>query len=351
MLHNSNLRLLKEGRTVLLRRLAEIATVVSLIFVGLGYFKIEPNILDKLPDIQKEIVENDLKKISLDSTSKNNSGFNQTLLAQFKAAQYLSNDFSKDTALQTVVSNCLVQQEFNVAILAAREISNDNSRSRCLEDIADVALKNSSNKGFAVIAAEIIPNDYARDCVLKRILASYDKELQKKFPAPKEDLLEGIDAYQAIFKFADSSSYMDLSTEAAQEFTEFWIRNYSYKDFLNFKKIYLFADSNSYMGLSEENAKNFALNWFKEKSINDFIFFKEVYLFADSNNYMGLSEEKAKLFALTWTEKIQRDKFEPFKKTFMFADISMKLSEKEATAFAFNKLQISPPTPLKFFFN
>lgn len=271
-----------------LRTVAEIATIIGVAVAVLGYMKIEPNALDKIPEIHQKKVESDLKTSVLTIDEKAN------LYIPYKAALAIESSYSRDNALSKVINSAINSSDFKLAVLAGKEIDSTYTKSRELAKIVDAALMKKEYVGYAVIAAELIPSSYSKDTALSKIISFYENG-ETNITSSKN--LTELDKYKKIFTFADSTAGMGMSENDAKIFTDNWIKQRTYKDFLYFKKVFIFANSSANMGMSEESAKLFAMKWIDQYTENEFDIFKTAFGFADSSAGMSLSAEDAEKFA------------------------------------------------------
>lgn len=280
-----------------LRTLAEIATIIGVIVAIFAFVKIEPNAIDKLPEIYKEKADSDVRKTELLIEKDDYQGESETLYTQYRAAIAISSTYSKDKAISKFVDCALAANDYKIAIAAAKDISSSYSKSSVLSSIAEHALKSKNNAGYAVIAAELIPSSYTKDTVLSKIVTFYESgPLDGSKTKSKE--LTPLDQYKKIYTFADSSHEMGMSEKNAKLFADKWMKERDYETFLFFKDVYVFADSSNQMGMSGEDAKKFALDWLDNLyTKDDFKIFKDAHIFADSSNNMGMNSEQATAFA------------------------------------------------------
>lgn len=199
-----------------LRTMAEIAAVVGTIIVVLNYFKVEPNILDKIPEfykkeITRELVATDLKINVEDYEKKEDHLYNM-----YRAALLISYASQKDDALEDVVREALNKRDFKIAILAAKSITYPSDKDKSLELISDEALKNKKDSKYAVISAELIQYPSKKDEVLKKIIDALSEKNSSE--------LSELDKYKKIYKFADHGANMGMLSGEAKEFTEKWIK-------------------------------------------------------------------------------------------------------------------------------
>lgn len=268
------------------RTFAEIATIIAAVIAVLGYMKVEPNLLDGISGQVKADVISDLRETELAIGESDISGKNSDLFIQYRAVLALKISYSRDKSLVKVIDLALKKNNFKVAILAGEEIESEYTKSNALSKIVDSALKLEEYAGHAVVAAEFIPSSYSKNQALERIVSFYERG------GIEPNGLSVLDKYKEIFQFADSNAHMGLSSSEAKTFTDNWLKERNYKDFLYFKEVYTFADLNQHMGKSAEQALNFALKWIDKYSRKELNVFTGAFMFADSNAGMAMSEKK-----------------------------------------------------------
>ncbi len=278
-----------------LRTLAEIATIIGVAIAVLGYMKIKPNILDQIPEIYKNNIENNLKSDILKINKNEYSRNKEYLYNLYKASLAIESSYSQDLALSKVISIAINTNDFKIAILSAKKINSSHLKSNELTKIVKIALKNKKFASYSVLAAELIPSSYSKDAALKNIISFYEN---KDNNITIKNNLTRFDKYKEIFRFADSTASMDMNENEVKEFTENWLQKRTYKDFLYFKKIFKFADSTANLDMSEEKAIEFAINWIDNYTENEFKIFKTIFQFADSTAGMSMSTKEAIEFAL-----------------------------------------------------
>ena len=290
-----------------LKTIAEIATIAAVIFAALEYIKVEPNALDEIPkefraNAEKDVIVADITIEKEDYPEEKNSVY-----LSYKAAISMSGQTSRNLAIDKVVDLALADGDLKLAISAAKEMTGTTSKSLTLTKIVDKSLVMEDSAGFAVVAAELIPGSTSKNMALQKIVDYYSA---KKKGNPGENPvqeLSSLEIFKKIFAFADSTAYMDLSESEAKVFTENWLKNRTYDEFLEFKEVFMFADSNAYMGLNSEESKDFSLNWIDNYSMEEFSVFKDAFKFAESSAGMSLSEEKATLFALSKVKEFREE--------------------------------------------
>lgn len=207
------------------------------IIVVLQYVKIEPNALDKLPDVYKEAAEKDVKETKIAIKSEDYENGNDSLYVMYRAAIAISNSYSKDCAIEKVVNAALMKNDFKLAIAAAKESENSYTKSNLLEKIAKQSLNTEKSIGYSIVAAELIPNNYTKTQVLQDIVGYYEKDFYgdsgNKIESKK---LTPLEIYKEIFTFADSSAHMRMSKDEAKLFANRWIKNRTYIEFQNSKR-------------------------------------------------------------------------------------------------------------------
>jgi len=291
------------------RTFAEIATIVGATIAVLGYIKVEPNLLDSISGQVKDDVISDLRVTELAVGESDISGEGSDLFIQYRAALALESSYSRDKSLVKVVDSALKRNNFKIAILAGKEIESEYTKSNELTKIVDSALRLEEHAGHAVVAAEFIPSSYSKDKALEKIVAFYEHG----WVEPNK--LTTLDKYKEIFQFADSNAHMGLSSTEAKTFTDNWLKERNYQEFLYFKEVYTFADSNQNMGKSAGQALNFALRWIDKYSREDFDVFAVAFTFADSNSGMSMSEEEAEEFALKKVREHKKSANKPIQQT------------------------------------
>jgi hypothetical protein len=283
-----------------LKTLAEIAAVIACIIVGLQYLKIEPNALDELPDNIIEIASSNVQALSFKIDENKYINNSSKAYPMYKAAKAISYRPDRDKALEKAVAIAIIELDYKLAILAASNIEYRPDKDRVLSSIALEALTDPDNTGYSVAAAELIEYSPDRTEVINEIIKVYDHvatggsvddiSLSKKV---------GIDFYKEVFKFADSSAYIALSSEQAKVFADNWLKTQTYEDFLLFKKVFVFADSSAYLSKDSQESLDFSLKWLKEFNSKDFEVFRESFIFADSSAYMDMDTKNAIKFAFS----------------------------------------------------
>ena len=274
------------------RTIAEIAGVIGVIIAFLEYAKVEPNALDKIPEIYRQKAEAAVQtsEIEIDPDSYKNT---PDLYNLYRAAMAMDEGHSKDLQIRTVVDVALRKGDFKIAISAASAIDSDHTKSMTLSDISQRALNMPDQSGYAVIAAELIPSSHSKSLAISKIVDFY--EIRAKGGTPGK--LSNIEKYKIVYRFADSSANMDMSEADAKVFADSWFLSRSYEDFLFFKDIFTFADSRAYMNMDEKGAETFAFKWIDNYSMEEFYIFKDAFIFADSSAGMSMEEKEAELFA------------------------------------------------------
>jgi hypothetical protein len=280
-----------------LRTLAEIATIIGVIVTILAFVKIEPNAIDKLPEIYKEKADSDVRSAELLIKKDDYQGKSEALYRQYRAAMAITSTYSQDDAIRKFVDSALAVNDYKIAIAAAKQMNSSYSKSDVLSEIAEQALVSKNNAGYAVVAAELIPSSYTKDSLLAKIVQFYETGTFESDDKNSKELTT-LQKYKAIYTFADSSNQMGMSEKDAKLFTDKWMKERDYESFLFLKELYIFADSSNQMGMSAKEARKFAFDWIDNSyTKDDFKIFKEAYIFADSSNSMGMSGEQATAFA------------------------------------------------------
>lgn len=277
-----------------LRTLAEIATIIGLAIAVLGYMKIEPNVLDQIPEIYQNKIKDDLTNNILKINKNEYLGNKEYLYNLYKAAISIESSYNKDTALLKVIDIAININDFKIAILSAKKINSSYTKSNELSKIVDVALTNKKYASYSVLAAELIPTSYSKDTALNTIISFYENE--ENNTTIKKSLTK-FDKYKEVFKFADASVNMDMDSIEAKKFTEDWFKKRTYEDFLYFKEIFKFADRSTDLDMSSKDATLFSINWIDNYSKIEFKIFKETFQFADSSTGMSMSTKEAMEFA------------------------------------------------------
>lgn len=232
----------------------------------------------------------------------------------YQAAVLMDSNYAKDRALSKSISKAIEQKDLKLALIAAREIESNYAKDKQLLIIAQMAAMEKSTVGYAIIAADLSESGYNKDRILKGVIASYDESNPSGLlidPLNPSDRLDDKDLtdfekYKIIFNFAESGSFMDMSEKDAKAFTDNWVKERTYEEFLYFRKIYIFADSPSFMDMDEEDATEFALRWLSNGyAAEDFEVFSDVFKFAESSGGMNMSVDEATTFAF---EKLQAHK-------------------------------------------
>jgi hypothetical protein len=274
------------------RTIAEIVGIIGVIIAFLEYAKIEPNALDKIPEIYREKAEAAVKS-SLIVIDPNNYKDKEDLYNLYRAAMAMDDGHSKDLQIKKVVDIALRKGDFKIAISSANAIDSDHTKSMELSVISQKALNIPEQSGYAVIAAELIPSSHTKGLAIGKIVQFY--EVRAKGGKPGQ--LSNIEKYKTVYRFADSSVSMGNSAADAKAFADSWFLKRSYDDFLLFKEVFTFADSTAYMDMSEENAEVFAFKWIDNYTADEFYMFKDTFTFADSSAGMSMDEKQAELFA------------------------------------------------------
>lgn len=278
-----------------LRGLYWFAAIVSCVILLLQYFKIEPNALDLLPKQHQASAAVEISQMTGELEKEFQS--HPDLKRSYVAASSISSDYSQAAALTKVVDTAIEADALEVAVYAAIAINNKTSKTRMLEKVLDVALRSTDSFNIAVIAADSMTSDYARDAALSRVVDAYEK-LNKETGLVSTVPENHIDQYKEIFKFADSNQYLSYSEEDAKLFADDWFSSgRSYESFLSYKEIYTFADSSSGMSMWSDSASRFAFCWIGTFSEDEFTYFKDAFRFAYGNHSMDMSDSDAKLFA------------------------------------------------------
>jgi hypothetical protein len=289
-----------------LRTIAELATIIGVAIAVLGYLKIQPNVLDEIPELYHEQAISDLKKTELSIEHNDTIGENAKVYNQYRTALAIKSEYSQDDALISVVKSALKQKSFKYAILGAKSINSQYTRDEQLDLIVDMALAETTSAGNAIIAAELIDSRYSKDKALEKILRFY-QEGTSSVKQSRE--LSDIDKYKEVYNFADASAHMGMSSDEAKKFADDWFSKRPYEDFFYFKKVFTFADATAHMGMDENEAKEFALHWINNYSEVEFEIFQQAFKFADSTAGMSMSEQDAKVFAFRKVEE-QRKKID-----------------------------------------
>lgn len=286
-----------------LKILAEIAAIVGVVIAFLQYAKIEPNVLDEIPEIYKSMAEDEVKNVI---TPIKASAYkdNEPIYNLYRAAMSLEAGHSKDIQIEKVVELALRGGDFKLAISSASAVDSDHKKSQMLSDIIKTALASGTSAGHAIIAAELIPSEHVKRSAVHEIIDFY--EVRASGGVYGE--LTNIEKYKEIYSFSDSSQHMDMSSEDAKIFSDNWVENRSYEDFMYFKEVFTFADSRTTMAMTEVEAKSFSLYFIKQFSIEEFFIFKGAFVFADSRTGMAMDEEQAKVFAMKKLKEYQSTK-------------------------------------------
>lgn len=278
-----------------LRTLAEIAAIIAVIIAYLQYTEVEPNALDKIPDIYKAVAEKDIESIDIEPVDQKYADKNNPLYFQYKAAIAIPSSSSKSAAISKVVKAAIEEKDFEIAIAAAKEISSSSVKSAELYKIVNAALAAESSAGFAVIAAELIPGSSSKTNALNKIVDFYDKKHLESGPAKE---LSSFDKYKIIFEFADAPIYINLSSASAKKFTEDWIKNRDFQSFSLFREYFIFADDPTYLDMNSEEAVKFSFNWLENYTKEEFALYRKTFIFADSPSGMDMTTSEAMEFSL-----------------------------------------------------
>lgn len=278
-----------------LRIFAEIAAIVTVIIAFLQYADFKPNALDSIPDLYKSAAESDVESLNVTLDEENYTGDNRTLFLQYKAAILIPEKYSKDNAIEKVVTAALRAGDLKLAVAAAKEMEQKYAKSNVLEKIVEVSLSNGDEAGYAIIAAELIPEKYSKSNALEKIVKYYQSRsaLSSSGKPPTE-----LEKYKEIYCFADAPAYMYMSGKEAKKFTENWLKERDYSQFRYFKMVYEFTDAPAFLNMNSENAKLFAINFIDNYSKEEFLIYQESFKFSDSPAGMNLSTEEAMQFAL-----------------------------------------------------
>jgi len=275
--------------------LAEIAGIIAVIIAFLQYSEIEPNALDKIPELYKAAVSKDIEAIEIKPLDEKYADKNNPLYFQYKAAIAIPGSSSKSSAISKVVKVALEVKDFEIAIAAAKEISGSSSKTAELRKIVNVALATEGSAGFAVVAAELIPGSSSKTSALNKIVEFYDEQYLNSRPAKE---LSSFEKYKLIYAFSDSPTYVNLSADEAKKFTEDWLKNRDYQSFALFKEYFIFADSPSNLNMSSEEAVRFSFQWLENYTKEEFDIYSETFIFADSPSGMSMSTGEAMAFSL-----------------------------------------------------
>lgn len=276
-----------------LRTIAEIVGIIGVIIAFLEYTKVEPNVLDKIPDAYREAAENEVKDSEIE-ISPDDYVESPDLYNIYRAAMSMDSGHSKDIQIKRVVAISLRKNDFKLAISAANAIDSDHTKSITLRDITNKALRVPGQSGYAIIAAELIPSDHTKGLAIREVIDFHEVRAR----GGNYGELSNIEKYKEIFNFADSSANMGMSEAEAKEFADKWLISRTYEDFLLFREVFTFADSTASMNMSEENAEKFAFSWLdKSYTEEEFYLFKDAFTFADSTAGMSMSEKEAEVFA------------------------------------------------------
>ncbi|WP_417806027.1 hypothetical protein [Thalassospira lucentensis] len=273
-----------------LRVLAEIATVAGFILTLYLYLTEGKNALDALPADLVPQAEEDLLNVE--------TNFDVTQLSDTGAAAYnmmqagkLARSISdQDKILTTAVQMAIDAGEYQVALSAADSINNVLNGAEAFLLIATHAVQKKETIAYAIIAAEKCDYYTVEAEILRMITDVYEGRI------PGE--ISDDEVFKEIFSFAHSGAYMDMSNEDARDFTEGWIKQYSYEDFLFFKEVFVFAESSSGLDQTEQVARKFSENFISEYSQDQFARFKDLFEFAHSGSGLDLGELEAQEYAL-----------------------------------------------------
>lgn len=278
-----------------LRTFAEVATIIAVVIAFLQYTDVEPNALDKIPELYKTAAEKDIESIDIEPLKEKYAGKNNPLYFQYKAAIAIPSPSSKSLALSKVIKAALSEKDFQIAVAAAKEITSPSSQSIELQKIVNAALATEDSAGFAVVAAELIPSSSSKTISLNKIVEFYGKKFSASQPPVK---LTSFDKYKIIYEFSDSPRYINMSSSDAKIFTEQWFTKRNYQEFILFKEYYIFADSPAHLNMNSEKAVEFSTNWLESYTKDEFDIYRETFIFADSPSGMDMSTSEAMEFSL-----------------------------------------------------
>ncbi|MCW9035951.1 MAG: hypothetical protein OQJ97_17145 [Rhodospirillales bacterium] len=285
----------------------DLTAIVASFVAILTYLNITPNALDSLPERFTEEANTAVKSIDLTIKGEEYFKTGNEAYIMYRAAIAMPNSYSKDKGLVRSVDKSLESQDFKLALSAAKEIESSYSMDKSLSKISNAALQEKSSVGYAIIAAEFADGSYTKSSILEAVVSTM--ETGKPPPAKKtnkiefedpEDIskLSNLERYKIIYRFADNSSYMDMSESEAKQFADEWTKNRTFEEFIIFRKVYRFADNSSYMGMTEKKAKEFALEWIENGyTADDYAVFSDAFKFADNGSFMDMSEDRAAEFA------------------------------------------------------
>jgi hypothetical protein len=277
-----------------LRTIAEIATITAVIIAFLQYADIEPNALDKIPDLYKSAAESDVESLVVTVAEEDYEGENRFLFYQYKAAISIPEKYSKDNAIKKVVSSALQSRDIKLAVAAAKEMEEKYAKSSTLEKIVESALYNGDEAGYAVIAAELIPEKYSKSNTLEKIVKHYQTRSTINNPGNPPTELE---MYKVIYSFADVPATMSMSGKDARAFTEKWLKTREFSQFRFYSMVFEFADASAHLNMSSGEATAFALDYIDSYTKDEFLIYQESFKFSDSPSGMSLSTEDAMVFA------------------------------------------------------
>lgn len=277
-----------------LRTIAEIATILAFVIAFLQYADFEPNALDRIPDLHKSAAKKDVENLAITIDEKDYEGEKMPLYLQYKAAIAIPEKYSKDSAIEKVVSSALQVVDFKLAVAAAKEMEEKYSKSSVLEKIVAAALSSDDEAGYAIIAAELIPEKYSKSGALEKIVKHYQAKATLTAEAKP---LSQFEKYKIIYSFADAPAYMDMSSEEARAFAENWLKTREYSQFNYFKLVFEFADAPAYLNMNSNDATSFALKFIDSYTEEEFLIYQEAFEFADAPANMNLSTSEAMVFA------------------------------------------------------
>ena len=101
-----------------------------------------------------------------------------------------------------------------------------------------------------------------------------------------------------VNELAYSKSGLNLTSAAASEFSEIWLRKHSDISFSELRDVASYAYSSSGMNLTSAKAKDFTLLWFSEFMGYDFKDFKALYKSSYSSPGLNLTTAKALEYSL-----------------------------------------------------
>lgn len=241
----------------------------------------------------------DNSKIIPDQDSEDCPSINSLKISS-DTAKSIYKSKERDSVYIIIVQKSLCNKQYNVSIDIASKIYYSTQRDRAYSLIVHDAIENNDFEAANKAASMVYYTDTKDKLKRDIIIAGIGKQIPSQIPTEME-------MFKEIYQFADSAAYMSMSESEAKEFTEWWLKNKTYAEFVLFRDVYKFADSSAYMSMSEEKAKLFALAWIDKHTRKDFEYFKEVYNFADSSAHMNLSPVDARNYAM---EKLENHKKE-----------------------------------------